>query len=370
MHETADGQNDGKGVQDIRVSLSALSENYRLLNTYDPRVRVMAVVKADAYGHGLLPCAQALYQAGARDFAVASPEEGESVRTVAPHARILLLSPTPPNDLFRLVRARLIQSVGSLDYLKALISSSLPLSVHIALDAGMSRYGFSLHPRALSDSVAAWRLLLAQKTLHVDGVYAHLSSSDHPASPRTETELARFDAALRLLRQMGFRGEAHLANSAAHLRALCHYPIARCGIALYGYPSCETDLPLRPILVWKTYLAECKEICAGESVGYGAGTVVREPAQIGVLPVGYADGLPREAVGASVLLPSGHGVIAARVMMNATVLFLPAGGRAGDEVTLYDPSGETLRDIACHAGTIPYTLLTSLSPRIPRRYEP
>ena len=381
------------------VNLSAIRHNYQLLlcraRQQDPSARLWCVVKANAYGHGLPQTVAALCRAGASRFATADLAEAEEVRKAAPDAQVLILGPTPASEVGRLWSGGFCQSVHTRAYAEELAAAAeaffvaqniwqtddLPsdkvknrwgfLQIALKLDCGIGRLGFSV-----TGTEALLPLCgLCFDALHFTEIYAHFSAADDLASPETEAQLSVFRTAVRRLRQAEAfrRAETHICASAGLMRfGTAECEAARCGLALYGYsPSPALAMAgLAPALTLRAPLLQVRRVGRGTPVGYGGRWRAPRATNVGILPLGYADGLLRACSGGQVLF-FGHRVpLVGAVSMDLCAVDLgdlPAS--VGDTVTLIDPRGKLLPAMAAHAQTIPYELLSLLGPRIPRRYK-
>lgn len=363
----------------LRVDLGALAHNVRTLKASAPGCSLLAVVKADAYGVGALPVSRAVLRAGADGLGVALVEEGAALRRGGVEAPILLLAPVDPCQAEEILRWRLTPSVYSLAFLRALEAAAERLrssvEVHIKVDSGMGRAGF--RPEEIPLLVEGLR---GAPRVRVAGLYSNLASADAPASPQTGAQLRTFLEMLDALKREGIHpAVVHLANSAG---LLAHPPTrlrqVRPGLTLYGLrPSDDVPDPgLRPVLSLSTRLLQLKEMPPGSPVGYGATFVTTRPSLLGILPVGYADGLPRSLGNAGMVLVRGRRCpLVGRVSMDLCAVDVTGveGVSPGEEVVLWGGSGpERLDpwDWARRAGTIPYEILTGISPRVHRVYTP
>lgn len=350
------------------VDTAAIQHNFSLLRHYASKkgrvTRLIAVVKANAYGHGSALAVPALTAAGCDFFAVATPEEAFNVRLLAPEADILILGYTSPTAAALLAEARITQTVFSPEYALALSKSakSHPVSVHIKIDCGMHRLGLS--PDAVEEIAA----ITALPGLRATGLYTHF--------PTADTDLAAtryaFSCFLRCREQLaakGLRFFCHAAASAA-LLALPETVLdaARPGLALYGIPSVATSLSLRPAMALSAPVVQLRRLPQGTPVGYGGAFVTRRPTLVGICAIGYGDGLPRAAEGYTATLLHGKKAFSAPVIghicMDQTMLDLTdAPAIPGDRVLFWDDP----RSLAAHVGTIPYEILTAVSPRVERK---
>ena len=387
------------------VSLSALRHNFRVLQHHvGADVTICAVVKCNAYGHGVEECAPALEQAGAKWFGVTSTDEGIVLRQVGVAGRILVLCGLFPGEEDDALRHGLTPAVFSLEDAKELAHAAARLglnskvAVHLKLDTGMTRLGLPLAELA---SFAAGLQELPQ--LELEGVFSHLASSEVIDDEGTQRQVEHFDEALQTLAAHGLHPRLrHLANSGGVIaRPGTWHSFVRPGLALYGYeqPPCHHDgslamevppLPLKRVLAWKTHILGLRDVPAGQALGYGGAYVTPAPARIAAVSVGYGDGLARKismnssgstAVSAGqpvvgrgeVLLRGQRAPIVGRISMDLTLVDVTRipGAAIGDEVVLIGRSGEqeiAAWDHARWADTVVYETLCNLSKRVPRRY--
>ena len=340
-----------------------------------PGCRLMAVVKADAYGHGAVPVSRILRRAGVDAFAVACLEEGIALRRAGLTGEILVLGYTPPEEAPRLARWDLAQTAADEAHAKALSARGADLRVHLALDTGMHRLGVP------AGDTAAQARIFALPHLHVAGVFSHQCCSDRrtpEAEACTGAQLAAFYAALDALRAAGLDpGETHIQASYG-IWNLPPQPctLARAGIALYGVGSDRTPTrrtpDLRPVLALRARVASVRALAPGEGAGYGLAFRAERPTRLAAVTIGYADGLPRSLPqkGGEVLLRGRRCPMAGRLCMDqllADVTDVP-GAAAGDVVTLIGRDGEeeiAAEEVAARCGTITNELLSRLGPRLP-----
>lgn len=346
-----------------RIDLDALRRNYRLLRGLAGSAEMMAVVKANAYGHGLCAVLPTLLEVGCHRFAVATLEEAIALRRLCEEGEILILGYTPPTEAALLVRHRLTQTVFSAPYAVALSESlgGARLPVHLKIDGGMCRLGFP------ADDPAALTAVLRQKNLSVVGIYTHFPSPDTDPLA-TRAAFAAFLTCRALLEADGRRLFAHAAASPA----LALYPefaldAVRVGLSLYGISPAGQDLGLSPVLSLHTPIVQIHEAPVGRPVGYGGDFVAARPSRIGTLPIGYADGFPRAMRGFPLTLCHGDASYtvrtAGRICMDQMMLDLTdTPAEVGDEVCLWRSAEAPAR----HLGTIPYEVLSTLSPRVTR----
>jgi alanine racemase len=335
---------------------------------------VCAVVKADGYGHGAVVAARAALDAGAVHLAVALVEEGVALRSAGIDAPILVLSEVHPAALPAACAAGLTPTVCSPAGVAAAAAAGVP-AVHLKVDTGMHRMGC-----APAEVVPLARAVLGAG-IGLGGVWTHCAVADDPAEPFTGVQIARFAAALGALEAAGIDpGIRHAANSAAALvHPAARYDLVRVGIALYGVdPSAAVagTVPLRPALRLCSEVSAVRRIDAGEGVSYGLRWRAASPTTIATVPIGYADGVRRDlGLRGGVVLHGGCRRPVAGVVTMDQLLF-DAGDApvaVGDEVVLLGRQGSeerTAAEVAAELDTIPYEVLTSLGPRIPRVVQP
>jgi|YelNatPaOPRAMG01_1025707.scaffolds.fasta_scaffold01347_1 alanine racemase len=363
----------------LTVDLDAVVENARLLSARTQDRPLLAVVKANAYGMGALPVARALIQAGLAPWlGVALVEEGVHLRRHGISVPILLLGPAGPEQVPAILEHGITPALYSIGFLKALQAEAQRRGVraeaHLKADSGMGRLGF--RPEELPALLAA---LASSPNVVITGLFSNLASADDPEAPQNRWQLDRFLQILDRLRTAGMNPRwVHLANSSAiHAHPATHLSLCRPGLSLYGMRASPAlpDIGLRPAVTFHTVLAQVKRMPAGAPVGYGATYLCREGQRIGILPVGYADGLPRCLQGEGYVLANGARCpIVGRVSMDLTAVDLdPAGDLSeGAEITLWGQEGaESLGpwDWARWAKTIPYEIMTGIGCRVARRYR-
>ena len=353
--------------------LSRLIRNYRLLSARLLRegTEPIAVLKANAYGHGAARLGAALAAEGARRFAVSSVEEGLALREALPVGEILVLGYTPPAAAPYAAEAGLTLTVHDLAYAKTVsrLLRGQPLSIHIKLNSGMNRMGFPLTADRFDETVERVAAITALAPLVPRGIFSHLATADAEGALLTR-QLGRFRAALIALGRRGIRLPAHLAASAAVLSGRARgLPLARLGLSLYGYAPTGEEHGLLPIARLECDVAQITHLPPGEAIGYGGSYVTDRRETVGLLPIGYADGLPRTLTGASVRIAGQRCPIVGRVSMDAATVLLRGVPRgAAHTATLFGEESEDLFRLAEAAGTIPYELLARLGTRIDRKY--
>lgn len=362
------------------IDLAALAHNLSQLRArLKSGCGIMAVVKANAYGHGAIDVSRALVHSGVARLAVASVEEGIALREANVHADILVLVDLFDKYIRDLVTYQLTPVITEQRLLpilaKATEGATHPFAIHMKVDTGMGRLGFA--PSDLGncfDAMSAW------KSLRIEGLMTHLADSDGDDPSYTEHQLKTFRG---LLEQVGQRGipipNVHAANSAAIVRyPQSHFSLVRPGIALYGYHTLPDSVPcseLKPILSLRTKVMQLRTLKPGDSVSYNRTFVAKRPMTIAVLPVGYADGYNRKLSNTgSVLIHGRRASIVGLVCMDMTMIDVTdiPSVQVGDAVTLIGRDGEEAigaDDLAKWTGTIPYETLCAIGSRIPRVYQ-
>jgi len=368
------------------VDLNAIRHNVGLLARLVSPAGLMAVVKADGYGHGSVAAAYAALESGATWLGVALVEEGVELREAGIEAPILLLSQPPAEAARAVVDAGLTPVVHNGRFIDALAKAAAdagavdPQPVHLKVDTGMHRIGCS--PSEALDLAPAIR---KHRELHLQGLLTHFAVADEPGNPYTARQVATFEAVRKELARLGIRPPlVHAANSAGVLTAPeARYDLARCGISIYGIaPAAELDgrLPLKPALSLKARVSYVRRLVAGERLSYGLRYELDVPSTIVTVPVGYADGVPRRLgeVGGEVLIAGERRPIAGTITMDQLLVDLgpsdrPAAAVAeiGTEVVLLGRQGDetiTAAEWAAKLGTIPYEVCCGIGERVPRRY--
>ncbi len=364
----------------VSVDLGALAQNLAYVRRLAPRSDVLAVVKANAYGHGALQVTRALQQLAVGHFAVATVDEGLALRQAGIQDDIVVMGATVSGQFSDLVAHRLTPVLFRADMVQAFADTvppaARPYRVHIKIDTGMGRLGLSSLelPDLLGSSVF-------HQALRLEGVMTHLADADNENGHHTETQLARFQQSLDVLQQQGFSVPlVHAANSAAIARhPASHYSIVRPGLLLYGYQTAGRGAfsgEPQPILTWKTTVAHLHHIQRGESVSYNRTFIAPRPSLIAVLPVGYADGYNRLLSNRGTVLIGGRRApVVGRVCMDMTMIDVTdvPSVEIGHEAILIGRQGQdciTATDLAAWQQTIPYEILCAIGPRVPRQYLP
>lgn len=363
----------------VEVDLRVVRDNVAAIRAALGTTQMMAVVKSDAYGHGLPALAAALSRGGVRHFAVAYVAEAEAVRAAAPDAElIVVLGATWPADVPRLLRHRITPVVVSQAHGEALAAAAVAaggeLPVHLKLDTGMGRLGF-ICPAELSAAAALTRL----PGLAVQGVCTHFAMVEPERKPTAaRNQVDKFQQAVPILEAAaGRRLQRHMASSrAALLLPECDQDAVRVGIALYGYSASEAGrrFQTHPILSWKSRVMQVKQVPAGFAVGYYSSYRTPAPTDLAVISCGYTDGYQRHLGNrGQVLIGGQRRAVVGRVSMNWITADLGAGSgiQPGDEVVLMGRQGDQAiwaDELAKHCSTIPYEILTGISRQIERRY--
>lgn len=367
---------------EVVVDLAAIRTSVERLVEVAPTAQVMAVVKADGYGHGMVPSARAALAGGASWLGVAVLEEALGLREAGIDVPVLSWLAGPGEQLERGVRADIDLSASAtwmLDEIAAAArAADRPARVHLKVDTGLSRAGATVED--WPDLVRAGLRLQAEGLVRLVGAWSHFARADAPADPTVRGQVEVFREALAVAEGLGFTPELrHLANSAATLASPdAHFDLVRPGISVYGLspgPLVGTaeGLGLVPAMTLRAAAALVKRVPAGSGVSYGHRYVTPRETTLALVPLGYADGVPRAATNtAEVLVAGRRRRIAGTVCMDQFVLDIEDDPvRPGDDIVLFGPGdrGEpTAQDWAEALGTINYEIVTRIGPRVPRRY--
>ncbi|ALO95572.1 Alanine racemase [Streptomyces hygroscopicus subsp. limoneus] len=365
------------------IDLGALRANVRALRARAEGAALMAVVKSDGYGHGAVPCARAALAAGASWLGTATAEEALALRAAGLPGRILCWLWVPGGPWRQAIEADIDVSLSGMWALREVVEAARAAGrtarVHLKADTGLGRNGCQ-PGEDWAELVGAALRAEAEGLVRVTGVWSHFACADEPGHPSVAAQLTRFREMLAYAEEQGVRPEVrHIANSPATLTLPeAHFDLVRTGIALYGVsPSPELGTPadfgLHPVMTLSASLALVKHTPAGHGVSYGHHYVTPGETTLGLVPVGYADGIPRHASGTGPVLVGGKWrTIAGRVAMDQFVVDL--GGDeppVGSEAVLFGPGdrGEpTAEDWAQACGTIAYEIVTRIGTRVPRVY--
>jgi alanine racemase len=369
------------------VDLDAIRSNFHAISQFladPPRrdfpPRLIAVVKANAYGHGAPQVGLALEAAGAAMLACADIEEAIVLRQAGVRAPVLVFGALSVSDLGGIFTHDLTPTISTPGAARALQSAAarhgVRLRCHLKIDTGMNRLGFRHDNlgRSLPEVAAA-------PNLEVTAVYTHFATADNPDHPAFARQRERFEAALQLLPSIGITTPVrHAANSVALLRdERVWYDFVRPGLMLYGIvpPPLAATIPLRPALSLRSRIVAVKGVRPGEGTGYGLKTVLDRPATLGVVPAGYADGLDLRLAGRGYMLVRGRrapivgSVCMDMITIDVTGLTGDQAVQTGDEAVIIGPQGNDridVREMAATIGTIPYEILCRIGARIERVY--
>ena len=363
------------------IDHAAIRANVERLRAAAGRAEVMVVVKADAYGHGGVPVARTALAAGATWLGVAQLGEALALRAAGIDAPLLTWLYAPGAPLAAAVAAEIDISASApwaLDELAAAArAAGRPARVHLKVDTGMARGG--ARPEAWEGLVAHAARLAAEGTVDIVGVWSHLARGDEPDQPTTDRQVEVFTAALAVAERAGLRPSLrHLAaSSGTLLHPSTHFDLVRPGIAVYGHSPAPdvadaVELGLRAAMRLEADVVLTKDLPAGVPVGYGHTFTTPVPGRLALLPLGYADGIPRHASNTAPVQVGPHrSRVAGRVSMDQIVVHLPDGAdvSAGDVAVLFGDARDghpTAQDWAAAVGTISYEIVTRLSNRVPR----
>jgi alanine racemase len=364
------------------INLSAIKQNFKAIKSRTT-ADVLAVVKADAYGHGLIPVSKALEEAGADWFGTALLEEAINLRKAGILKPIISWLTPLGEDFKSAIDLDIDLGIPSLDLLNEVIktasSTGKTARIHLEIDTGMSRSGVLSEWDQLIKSVLVGVNL---KQLKVIGIWSHFARADEPDELMNQEQLSLFEEKVNQAKDAGINAQfVHIANSAAlFTNKSAHKNIIRSGIALFGLsPDVKTigdssSLGLKPAMKLKAKLNLVKEVKAGASVGYGGTVVLKSDTKLGVVALGYADGIPRNTNNlAGVFVDKKRAPIIGRVSMDQFVvdLGITSSAKTGDEVIVFGDGSDgeyTVDEWAKAANTINYEIITRIGPRVPRIY--
>ncbi|MCI1974670.1 MAG: alanine racemase [Limosilactobacillus sp.] len=363
---------------ELIVDLGAIKHNiHEQQKLLPPNSKIFAVVKANAYGNGLVPVAQTAISAGATGACVAILDEALELRDNGITTTILVLGITPVENAHVAAEAGVSLTVGSLDWLEEyhrLASENhytKPLEVHLGIDSGMGRIGFT----TVEDFHAAVKFLREHDEFEFEGMFTHFATADSADDSYFNRQVAKWEQFVNSLTELP--PFVHMANSATGMwhREKITANTVRMGISMYGQnPSgreLAATLDLKPVEQLVTTISFVKKLRAGESVSYGATYTAKEDEWLATLPIGYADGYPRCMTGYKVLVDGQFCDIAGRVCMDQMMIRLPKRYPVGTKVVLMGRSGDkeiSANDLAEQAGTINYEIMTNISNRVHRTY--
>ena len=360
----------------LEVDLGAIRNNIKQISAMTG-TRVMAIIKANGYGHGVLAVAEAATEAGATWLGVARIEEALNLRAAGIVSELMVLGYTPPVLIPEAIQNNIHVAIYDRDMAKAYVSHAEKvvgrLKAHLKIETGMGRLG--MPPKFARDFLFEHK---NHPQVVIDGIFTHFARADEPKAKSAEQQLAVFKDLLNLLREADLCPPmVHAANSAAVLNfPEAYYDMVRPGIAIYGLdPSPETKVPgtFQPALTWKARLTSLRTLPPGHGVSYGSVYVTSDDEKIGVIPVGYGDGY-RRVPGQQVIVRGQLVNVVGRVCMDQCMLQLDEvpDAQPGDEVVLLGRDGDqeiSANDLAARWGTINYEVLCGLADRLPRVYS-
>lgn len=362
------------------VDLDALAHNYRQARRMiGAGVRYLGVVKADAYGHGAVQVGRKLEALGADYLAVSSLDEARELRHGGISMPILILGHTPPEMVPELIRHHITQTVSARakaeEYSAAAAACGGTLRVHIKVDTGMSRLGFLVRGEHFDGGVEAIAASCRLPHLEAEGIFTHFAAADEDDPGSEAYTREQFDVFQRVLVALADRGQTFAIRHCANSGALARYPemyldMVRPGIALYGAGADAQRLDLRPVMTLKSCVSTIKIFDPDTDISYGRTYRTREKTRVGVLPIGYADGLFRGLSGRmSVWTEEGPAPVLGRICMDMTMVNLTGLSHVhvGDAVELFGQR-QRVDVLAEILGTIPYELTCAVSKRVPRLY--
>jgi alanine racemase len=368
------------------IDLAAVRHNVRRLAQIAAPAVVMAVVKADAYGHGALPVARAAVEAGASWLGVAHIDEALRLRAAGITVPMLAWLHTPDSDFAAAVAAEVDLGCSGWELPRIAAAAATlgrPARIHLKVDTGLGRNGCTLTD--LPALLAEVALLQSAGQIDVVGIFSHLAVADEPERPETDAQVTVFHEAIALANAAGVHPSVrHLANSPATLtRPDLHFDLVRTGLAVYGLsPLAErtpASLGLRPAMTLVARVAHCKEVPADQGVSYGLNYRTPAATTLALVPLGYADGVPRVATGGPVRVNGVTYPVVGRIAMDQMVIDLGEAGLVttgrsllGAEAVLFGPGDDgeaSVDEWADAAGTINYEIVTRISARVPRVYR-
>ncbi|MFQ4150029.1 alanine racemase [Arthrobacter sp. LAPM80] len=372
------------------IDLSAIANNIRRLREICAPAQFMAVVKADAYGHGMFQVARTALEAGAQWLGTAHVSEALALRAAGIDAPVLSWLHTPETDFMAAVEQDIDLGCSGWELghiVAAAREVQRPARIHLKIDTGLGRNGCSRQDwQAL---VAAAMVYESQGLLRVVGIFSHLAVADEPSRPETDEQLERFREAIAVAEAAGVQPDVrHIANTPATLsRPDAHFDMVRVGLGMYGMSpfadQTSADLGLVPAMTVQTLIALCKDVPSGQGVSYGSNYKTTQATTLGLVPLGYADGIPRIATGGPVRVNGVTYPVVGRIAMDQMVIDLGPAGRdgfadaevpgsaLGATAVLFGngaDGGPLVEQWAAAAGTINYEIVTRISQRVPRSY--
>lgn len=359
------------------IDLQAIRDNVHNLHSYlQEGVQIIAVVKANAYGHGDVAVARAALQAGASILAVATPDEAVRMRQHFPDVELLVLGAAPVSFVQYASDHQIMLTVFSPEWVEQakLVQGLLkPLLLHIKIDSGMGRIGVTSREQLLE----LYKEIQATENFVVDGIFTHFATADEEDAEYFDNQVSLFKELLNALPNKPRL--VHAANTATALAkdAALQFDAVRYGISLYGlapsgYVANLLPFPIRQAFSLQTEIVHVKKLKAGQSVGYGAAFTAKEDCYIGTLPIGYADGMIRKLGGQTVLVAGERCPIVGRICMDQCMILLPRAYNIGELVTLLGAQGNDFISIdewATKCDTINYEVPCIITSRVPRTYN-
>lgn len=359
------------------VDLDAIAHNVQAIKAFvGPNVEIIASVKANAYGHGLLPVSRTALEAGASRLAVHRIQVAVTLRESGITAPILLMGHTPPSGVDLVLRNRITPTLVDWETAR-LISTRAeePTPVHVKIDTGMSRYG--LEPEKAVDFV---RYIASLPNLRIEGLFSHFATADQEDLSDAHRQLQRFQAVLDELGRLGYAIPIpHMCNSAAVVSVPeAHMAAVRPGLLIYGMspsPACAPTFPLRRALSLKTTVIHVRDLESGSAISYGRTFIAPHPLRVALIPLGYGDGYPRLASNRGEVLVHGQRApIRGRICMDQMIVDVTdiPDVRVGDEVIAIGQQGNdeiTAEEVGGWAETINYEVVTDLLPQVVRVYK-
>ena len=361
----------------LSVDLDALDANFSAIRS-KANNKIMAVVKADAYGHGAVVLAKHL-ESRSDFFGVACVSEALELRKAGIRLPILILGHTPVQAFGQVIaheiRPAIFRMDEAVEFSKEAVRQGVKAPIHIALDTGMGRIGFSADPDGMEQVLAISNM----EGITIEGLFSHYACADMEDLAPTNAQMARFDGFVEQLEARGVTVPlCHLSNSAGLMRLSSQHNMVRTGIVLYGlYPDAQMDrslLPLQPVVSWHSCITMLKTLPAGSPVSYGATYITTKPTRVATVPVGYADGYPRSLSGKfHVLICGKKAPILGRVCMDQMMVDVTDIPEAeeGTAVTLIGKDGQqsiSVEDVSNCSGVFHYELVCGFGRRQPRLY--
>lgn len=357
------------------IDLGAISHNVAAIRKKIGSQRgLMAVVKADGYGHGAVEVSRTALRNGADSLAVALPEEGQHLREAGIEAPILVLGLIQPEEAWKVVDSRLDQTVSSIALLEALDqeagNASTQINVHVKVETGLGRIGVEPH-----EVVLFLRRARSYRNLKVAGLFSHFSAADERDKTFSQHQLQLFEQTIREIRHAGIElPQRHMANSAATLDLPeSYYDLVRPGLIIYGlYPSTEVShsIEVKPAMTLKTKVCYLKTVPQGTPISYGRTFVAKKQTRVATLPLGYGDGYKRALANkGEVLIKGRRAPVIGRICMDMCMIDVSdvPDVQAGDEAIVFGQE-PTADELAAKIGTINYEVVTTVGKRVPRVY--